>query len=814
MKFFKTVLIFILFLIYIFPNAIYAATPTAPNLKVAFIGDTGEGTDFQNVLNLIKAEGAEVVFHQGDFSYTSSATTWANRINTTIPNVIYLGSDGNHDDWAMYAPFFQQQITKRQSELTVTGTVASGNYAVVYKGLKVANIQENGYVTFAKDQLTAADNIWKVCAWHKNQQAMQVGSKTDERGWQLYEDCRAAGALIMTGHEHSYERTKTLSNMTMQTIDPACSSPTQLCVAPGKTFVVVSGLGGTGIRNQDRCLTGCNNIWAKIYTSDQGAQFGALFMIFNYQGNPNKAHGYFKNTNGQIVDEFDVTAASVADVTGGPTTPTSVLPSNNTQQVTQPPGTNCAKKNIGNADCITNPAGKAIDILDYAIWYSEFIKGCSSTNLAGCGVDSDNNGNVMDANFNYPGTSYIVTDSKVDVFDYSIWIQGYVAENPVTTVQPTTPVTGNPTGGVTATVAPTSGVPTATSGPPVSGTSKARWISPQEIAALPASGPAWDRMHTAANGSFGSSALYNQESKHPQMTLAAALVAAKKGASEMCGSTSCQSKAIAGIMDILDDTGTTGGGDGRVLALGRNLAPYIIAADVVNLKTVSPANQQKFVDFLKVIQKKSGFPGSCGNGLIACHEVRPNNWGTMAGASRIALAIYIGDTTDLAKAADVYKGYIGDRASHSSFVFQPNASKYSCSSALVPINPPGCSKMPPDCNKTFDMSGAPIDDVQRDLDDGQGSCPPYTNYAWGGLSGAIAQAEMLYRAGYDSYNWQDKAILRAMKFVTTVMPDSASQPTSWMTWIAKKRYGAGAFSYTPQANGGGRLMDWADWTHQ
>lgn len=405
-------LLILLFALFIFPSQVWAATPTAANLKVAFIGDTGEGSDFQSVLNLIKAEGAEIVFHQGDFSYTSSTTTWANRINTTIPNIIYLGSDGNHDDWAQYVPFFQQQINKRQSDLTITGTVASGNYAVVYKGLKVANIQENGYVTFAKDQLQTADNIWKVCAWHKNQQAMQVGSKTDERGWQLYEDCRAAGALIMTGHEHSYERTKTLTNMTMQTIDPSCSNPTQLCVAPGKTFVVVSGLGGTGIRNQDRCLTGCKGEWAKIYTSDQGAQFGALFMIFNYQGNPNKAHGYFKNIAGQIVDEFDVTAAA-----------SDPLPTNNVQ-VTVPSGGNCAKKNVGDADCLAS-AGKNTDILDYSIWYSEYIKGCSSTNLAGCGADSDRNGNPMDANFNFPGTSYMITDTIVNTFDYAVWIQGF-----------------------------------------------------------------------------------------------------------------------------------------------------------------------------------------------------------------------------------------------------------------------------------------------------------------------------------------------------------------------------------------------------
>jgi len=46
---------------------------------------------------------------------------------------------------------------------------------------------------------------------------------------------------------------------------------------------------------------------AKIYSSNQNAQFGALFITFNVNGDPNKARGYFKTINGQIVDEFDVT---------------------------------------------------------------------------------------------------------------------------------------------------------------------------------------------------------------------------------------------------------------------------------------------------------------------------------------------------------------------------------------------------------------------------------------------------------------------------------------------------------------------------
>ncbi len=92
------------------------------------------------------------------------------------------------------------------------------------------------------------------------------------------------------------------------------------------------------------------------------------------------------------------------------------------------PPVNCLKKNRGDADCKKDNANRHINILDYAIWYSEFIKGCSETNKAACGKDDDGNGDPMDANFNYPGTPYFTTDMKVSIYDYAVWIQGLVTE--------------------------------------------------------------------------------------------------------------------------------------------------------------------------------------------------------------------------------------------------------------------------------------------------------------------------------------------------------------------------------------------------
>ena len=45
----------------------------------------------------------------------------------------------------------------------------------------------------------------------------------------------------------------------------------------------------------------------------------------------------------------------------------------------------------------------------------------------------------------------------------------------------------------------------------------------------------------------------------------------------------------------------------------------------------------------------------------------PNNWGTHAGARRVAADLYLGDVTDLADAARVLQGCLGDRASYAGF---------------------------------------------------------------------------------------------------------------------------------------------------
>ncbi len=291
---------------------------TDPDLKVAFIGDTtDDSAGYKSVLNLVKSEGAAAMVVSGDMSYTADPDAWWATTEAALGGSfpIFL-AEGNHDEssWEGYQPKANAHVMASGATVDPVKIGIRG-YHYTFKGLSMVFIGEDKnsqYPKFIMERFANDKHIWKVCAWHKNQNAMQIGGKGDEMGWEVYEACRTAGALTMTAHEHSYERTKTLTSTSKQTVDPMCSDPKTPCVGPGRVPVFVSGLGGNSIRDQERCTPttypyGCNKEWAFIYSSNQGAKHGVLFIVFNYKGDAQKAHGYFKNVSGEVVDEFDLT---------------------------------------------------------------------------------------------------------------------------------------------------------------------------------------------------------------------------------------------------------------------------------------------------------------------------------------------------------------------------------------------------------------------------------------------------------------------------------------------------------------------------
>lgn len=284
-----------------------AKIQTPPNFKVAFIADQGLGRTSRAVLRMIKDEGAGMVLHQGDFDYRDDPDAWDQMINDILgPDFPYFASIGNHDveAWSGY----QQKMRARLSK--IDGTTCTGDLGVksacAYKGLffilSGVGTMGSEHETYIRYQLAHDNSTWRICSWHKNQRLMQVGGKKDEVGWGPYEECRKGGAIIATGHEHSYSRTHLMESFETQSV---ASTSNTLQIEKGKTVAFVSGLGGGSIRDQNDELA-ANDWWAAIYTAEQGANYGALFCIFNEKGVESKARCYFKDIDGKIPDEFEI----------------------------------------------------------------------------------------------------------------------------------------------------------------------------------------------------------------------------------------------------------------------------------------------------------------------------------------------------------------------------------------------------------------------------------------------------------------------------------------------------------------------------
>ena len=324
------------------------------------------------------------------------------------------------------------------------------------------------------------------------------------------------------------------------------------------------------------------------------------------------------------------------------------------------------------------------------------------------------------------------------------------------------------------------------------------WIGPAEIAALSTTSAAWANLLAKADMPCGIVDLTDQEQSTNTCIFAKALVFARTGVPTY------RDHVLAAIGQIVRSV-ASGPYAGRALALGRELGTYVVAADLVGLPTHDPALDKHFRNALRVL-RTTPTPASPGApNLIECHENRPNNWGAHCGATRAAIAVYLGDATDLARAAQVLAGYLGDRAAYAGFDFGgPEADlTWQCDPAQpVGINPAHCSR-----------DGALLDGVLADDQRRAGAYTwpaPQENYVWEALQGLLAQALILHRAGYPVWEWQDRALLRATEWLHGVNGFPATGDDTWLPYIVNRFYGT-SFP-VPATTRPGKNFGFTDWT--
>jgi hypothetical protein len=321
-------------------------------------------------------------------------------------------------------------------------------------------------------------------------------------------------------------------------------------------------------------------------------------------------------------------------------------------------------------------------------------------------------------------------------------------------------------------------------------------MSPTDLQKLNMEGQSWRALKVEARKPAEAPNLSDKDQKGDTHVLAKALVYARcslEPAHAQCRDVPLDHTRQEIIQQIHNAMGTEHGG--LTLALGRELVSYVIAADLVGLP---PERAEVFRRWLSEVRHKR----LQGQTLISTHENRPNNWGTMAGASRIAAALYLDDTVDLDRAARVFQGWLGDRTAYAGFAYRDLS--WQCDPTKpVGINPKGCTK------SRHSLDGVLPDDQRRG-----GSFrwpPPRENYVYEALQGAIVQAVMLHRAGYDVFQWSDQALLRAYRWLYHVANFPAVGDDLWQLPLIDYYYDT--HFWDGRETRPGKNMGWTGWTH-
>jgi hypothetical protein len=332
---------------------------------------------------------------------------------------------------------------------------------------------------------------------------------------------------------------------------------------------------------------------------------------------------------------------------------------------------------------------------------------------------------------------------------------------------------------------------------PTHGPTVGVWLSRAELMALPTSGSAWDRLKAQADAGPGTPVdLSCQDSKHSTATMAVALVAAR------LDSSAYKDKVRAAIAAIIgtESGSSCGHGDrNRILGVGRNLAAYVIAADLIDLRSYDPTLESRFRTWLSALRTKPPTAAYPTLTLANGDATDAGNWGAYEGASRAAAAVYLADTADIARSADALRHFLTDGTG---FTWSGDTS-WACDPAHpTPING-SCSR------DGHSLDGVIPMDMRRG---GSYQWPPLvTQYPRENLVGRTIQAEILWRAGYATYDWGSHALLRASERLVALdaLDPAWYEPDIHAYWLIRSHLGV--LRVTGPSDGRG--VSGVDWTH-
>ena len=340
---------------------------------------------------------------------------------------------------------------------------------------------------------------------------------------------------------------------------------------------------------------------------------------------------------------------------------------------------------------------------------------------------------------------------------------------------------------------------------PAQAASDGIWISRARLQSLPTSGAAWDALVDIASSSTvpGNPTLIDQDSAHSRNTMAMALVAARLDSDAIRARVRNAIKLVKGTEEGSELAGN------RLLQLGRNMPGYVIAADLIGLRTFDPTFDAAFRAWISAMRTRI-FSGTFKT-LANADEHDPANWGAYDGAARTAIAAYLGDSADLARSAAAMKSFVSE-VGDGRWLFRPDVHDMSWQCTYP--HPAGYTPINGACTRDGkNIDGVMAQDMARA--GGYQWPPSFTAYARENLNGRTIQAELLFRAGYTQvFQWGRQGLRRASQALRRM---SATDPRWWESnqlvhRIIATRTGVTWWDLSSTSRGRGVIG--VAWTHQ
>ena len=326
------------------------------------------------------------------------------------------------------------------------------------------------------------------------------------------------------------------------------------------------------------------------------------------------------------------------------------------------------------------------------------------------------------------------------------------------------------------------------------------WTSPEELLGKPTSGPAWDAVLSGARQNVSHPDLADQDDHTGVYVLAKAIVYTR--APDQFSS--YRNEAIASIETLV----AKGHPGGRTLAWGRNIGAYVMAADLLGYRSTA------FDTYLRHLV--TDWKGTQLNrNLHEMFEYMPNNWGTLASGSVIAIYRYLGDAMNLDRVHAHWVRLLGGPTPDVSMSWGSDMSWHADENHPLMINPAGATKNCPGSagDSLWLGDGRVLIDglLTAEMRRG-GSCkaePAKTGYAWEGLQGIIVAARAFERAGKPAWKVADSAIYRAAFMLQeTLAWKATSNNDGWLLIFLDDAYGTSWAESLNNKYGAGRGAGW------